>query len=99
MRAYPKGECLELETSWCAARWPLDVDAEASPAALTIRATATPRELAAFAANFILLEFMVILPLKTFKMISNNQKYCQRLCEDLVKEQCIDLLFARTWGP
>jgi hypothetical protein len=59
---------------------------------------AMPTELAAFAANFILLEYMVFLPLKTFKIFSNNQKYCQRLCEDLVKERCIDLLFARAWG-
>ena len=74
------------------------MDADASPAALTIRAMAMPTELAAFAANFILLEYMVFLPLKTFKIFSNNQKYCQRLCEDLVKERCIDLLFARAWG-
>jgi hypothetical protein len=38
------------------------VEAEASPAALTIKAMATPTQLRAFAANLILLEFMMILP-------------------------------------
>jgi hypothetical protein len=56
-------------------------------------AMATTTQLVAFAANLILFEYIVILPLQTFKMISNKQKYCEAGCEVLVKEQCIDLLF------
>jgi hypothetical protein len=63
------------------------------PAALIMSAMATKTQLVAFAANLILFEYIVILPLQTFKMISNKQKYCEAGCEVLVKEQCIDLLF------
>jgi hypothetical protein len=62
MRAYSKRECLALATSWCDERCPVVVEAEARPAALTTNAMAIPTELRAFAANFILLEYMVILP-------------------------------------
>ena len=50
-------------------------------------------EPAARPAHFILFEYMVILPLQTFKMISNKSQYYFSDCEDYVKEQCITSRF------
>ena len=69
-------EFLELETSWWLKCAPGRPAADASPAALTINAIEMAAEPTARAAHFILFEYMVILPLLSFKMFSNRSKYC-----------------------
>jgi hypothetical protein len=69
------------------------VPAEARPAALTNKAIDMATEPTARPAHFILFEYMAILPLRSFKMISNNGQYRLGICEDYVKEQWNRSLF------